>query len=362
MKKKFVILALAVLAVGCPEKEEHQTIEVVRPIKMMTIEAGFAGGKLEYPAEVSASQESELSFEAPGRVTKLNVKEGQNVKTGDVIAELDATDARAQLASVNARLRADKAEYERYKQLYATQAASLQDLDVKRKAYEVTRAQAVQARKAVSDNRIVAPFDGKISRKLVDQFQNVQAKQGVVLLQDLSGLEVKVNIPERDWARARKVLSNPEIVEKADVDILITSIPDRNFKGKIKEVATAANPTTRTFQVTLAFDPPEDVTVLPGMTARVTADPPESMVQQQSLNIPVRALVADNDGAKPSVWVVDREAMTVSQKNVELGDIDADVVQVKGGLEGGQTIAVSGVQKLREGMKVTEFKLEDLKK
>lgn len=362
MKKKIMILVLTVFAVGCPEKEVHQTIEVVRPIKMLSIEAGFSGGKLEYPAEVSASQESELSFEVPGRITKLSVKEGQNVKKGDVIAELDATDARAQLSSVNARLRADKAEYDRYKQLYATQAASLQDLDVKRKAYEVTRAQAVQARKAVTDTRIVAPFAGKISRKLVDQFQNVQAKQGVVLLQDLSGLEVKVNIPERDWARASRVLNNPEFLKEADVDILITSIPDQTFKGEIKEVATAANPTTRTFQVTLSFDPPDDVTILPGMTARVTADAPESIVQQASLTIPVRALVAANEGAKPSVWVVNREAMTVSQKNIELGDVDADVVEVKGGLEDGQTIAISGVQKLREGMKVTEFKLADLKK
>jgi RND family efflux transporter MFP subunit len=136
---------------------------------------------------------------------------------------------------------------------------------------------------------------------------------------------------------------------------MIASIPDRKFPAKIKEFATAADPTTRTYEVTFVFKSTPDVSIKSGMTAKIALTITDTASANGGIRIPAFAAVTDHSG-KPFVWVVDQKTMTVQKREVVLGELSGDTVQVRSGLAAGDTIAVSGMQQLSAGMKVSELK------
>ena len=228
---------------------------------------------------------------------------------------------------------------------------------MRRRNYEVAQAELATAQKALSDTRLVAPFTGNVGRRLVDNFVNVQAKEGVVVLQDVTILEVISAIPEQDWSRADPNMTNEERTERIRPVVSLSTLPDRTFPARITELGNVADPVTRTFEVVVAIDNPEDVTLLPGMTANITITVPDGDVADalgQAFSIPSGAVVGDEQG-KSIVWKVDPESMTVSRAQVELGELTGSQVRVVAGLQAGDRIATSGVHNLREGMQVSEL-------
>ena len=344
-------LWLVLLAAGCSEPPPEAP-KVVRPVKIFTIEGPGSASQREYPATVKAAQHADMGFEVPGKVTEFLVKEGQTVKTGEVLARLDDRDYQAELDQAEANQRKAQADLDRGLSIYREDpgAISKQSLDSYRRAKEVTDAAVNKAEKAVEDTVLKAPFDGYVARKLVEDFANVQAKEPVLILQDVSHLEVEVSIPERDVTRGTTRETTAEITAKAKPEVVITSIPDRRFPARVKEFATTADPSTRTFQVRLVFDNPQDVSILPGMTARVLAN----VSKGQIVRVPAGAVQAD-PRYQPFVWKIDPGSMTVSRAKVELGEIHGSEVEIKSGLESGDMIAISGLQQLEEGMKVRRY-------
>ena len=161
---------------GC-EEQPVSTEPVVRPVKIMVIEGQTASNIFEYPGKVSPSQESYMAFEVEGRITSFPVKEGQRVRKGNILAKLDPRDYEARYAAELARLRQAKAEYRRYAALYESRNTSLSELQIKQRLFEVQKAVVRVAQKALNDTKLVAPFSGRIAKKLVKDFQNVQAKK-----------------------------------------------------------------------------------------------------------------------------------------------------------------------------------------
>ena len=178
-----------------------------------------------------------------------------------------------------------------------------------------------------------------------------------MILQDLTTLEVVVTIPEQDWARARPGLTREERTELISPMVSLTMVPGREFPARLKEIATVADPVTRTFEVIAEMDNPEDVSILPGMTANVRVTVPGGSpvtTDATSYSITANAVLADADG-NSTVWKVDPDSMTVSRAMIQLGDVSGNQVRVLAGLNPGDRIATSGVHKLREGMQVTEL-------
>ena len=196
-----VVGTLSALILGCGE-EPVSTDPVPRPVKILVIEENKAGLTLEYPGKISPNQESYMAFEVPGRIVSFPVNEGQKVKKGAILARLDPRDYQATYDAEIARLRQASAEYERYAALYEAQNTSLSELQIKQRSFEVRKANVRQAQKALEDTQLIAPFSGKIGKKLLKDYQNVQAKEPVLILQDNSTLEILINIPERDLTGA----------------------------------------------------------------------------------------------------------------------------------------------------------------
>ena len=339
----FVALA-GVAALACGD-EPPPAEPVVRPIKILEIGGASSGRTLALPGEVQAAQRADLGFEVAGLIIELPVIEGQEVAKGAVIGRLDPRDYQSALDAANAKLRQTKADYERRLELYRKDIISKSEMELRKRTYEVAQTEVATATKGVEDTVLKAPFDGVVARKLKQERENVQAKEPVVRFQNDSRLELVVAVPERAMVNAPGRTSSEEITRRARPRVQISSLPGREFPAIVTEFATAADPVTRTFAVTVSFDRPDDANVLPGMTARVVVTRGDA----EGYTLPVNAVTGGSD-EEPYVWIVDPDTMQVQPHQIVLGDLSGSVVEVTSGLEDGQLVAVSGVRKLRPGM------------
>jgi RND family efflux transporter MFP subunit len=276
----------------------------------------------------------------------MPVVQGQWVRRGRLLARLDARNYEAQRDADAASLEAARADFRRYQELYAADAVTLQELQLRQAQFEVAEARLRTSQKAVDDTRLVAPFAGRVARTFVDAFQNVLAKETVLLLNDDRNLEIVIAVPEADALVARQAVDATRSLE-IEAEGAVSTFPDRRFPAQLAEVATQADPVTRTFEVTFGFEPPSDIALVPGMTARMVV----RRVGQLGTTVqrlPANAVFAADDG-QTSVWKVDPVAMTVSRAPVEVGALFGAEVEVVRGLVDGDLVAVTGVANLREG-------------
>jgi len=348
------VVCLLVVAASCGN-EPPPPPQAVQPVKLLTIGEAGTGAVREYPGTISAAQQADLAFEVPGQMIEFPVNEGDQVEKGAVLGRLDARDYEARLDSARAVLRKAQADYRRSTNLFKEDsgAIALTRIDADKRGVEVAEARYKEADKAYEDTILRAPFAGVVARKLVDDFANIQAKQPILVLQDTSHLELVVNVPERDFARERRANSSLDaLTERLQPQVVVSALPNRRFPARVKEASTAADPVTRTFSATFRFADPDDVTILPGMTAKVVVQ--AAGAASDLVLIPAHASTAGGDG-QAFVWLVDPESMTVERHPVELGALRADQVEVRSGLGDGDVVAISGIALLREGMQISRF-------
>lgn len=342
-------IALTALSAGglaaCSEPEVAAPEPVVLSVKTQVVKGGGGGGTNEYTGRVAAWQQADMAFEVAGRIVEFPVVEGQEVAAGAVLARLDPRDYEADRAEAEANISQAKADYERYQRLFQEGVAPQSDLDARKNRYEVTVARLAQAEKAVEDTNLAAPFAGVVARKLVEDFVNVQAKQQVLILQDLTRLKVRVTVPEADMIAEGPSLTPEEITERIRPEVLLSALPDQRFPAELYELSQTADPVTRTFDATLVFDAPEGLGIAAGMTAKVVI---HDVAAGGTVRLPGTAVWADDAGA-PHVWKVDPAASTVSRAAVTTGLLTGNEIEILSGLESGDTVATSGVQQLTDG-------------
>ncbi len=341
-------VCLTLVVAACDEQVVEQEA-VVRPVKVHVIGKADASARREYPGSIRAFQHADMGFEVAGRIEEFYVKEGDEVVQGEVLARLDPRDYEADLKAAQANLRKAQSDLRRSNNIYKEDpgAISRETIDTHQRAVDVSKASLAISRKAVEDTKLRAPFSGRMARKLVEDFQNVQAKEPVLILQDTSTLEIEINVPERDVAQAPINRENQAVQNRTQPKVIVSALPDRKFPAWIKEFAATADPVTRTFSAKLNFKNPGDVNILPGMTARVqiTVNP------ERAWSVPVSATLADDSG-NPFVWKMDPDSLAVRRAAVELGDLFEDRVRITAGLEEGDMVVISGVNALRDGMVV----------
>ena len=348
------VVVLAVLLSACGEEQVPETSEIVRPVKLMTISAGGAGGTLEYPGKVQATQSVELGFEVAGKIVELPISDGLAVNKGDLLGKLDESDFVAARDAAEADRKAAQSAYERAKRIFDQGAGSQAEVDKTLRDIDVARQKLIKAQKALDDSTLLAPFSGWVSRKIADNFQNVQAKEPILLLEDINDLEIDVDVPEQDFSRMTPGLSLEERNKRAKPEIQISTLPGPTFPARLISFETTADPVTRTYRATFAFDNPKDINVLPGMTAKVILHlkvGKKGASEADGLSIPAAAVVTNTDGSA-YVWRYDADSMQVSKAVVTIGELSGGSIEVLSGLQGGDLIAAAGAAHLQEGMKV----------
>lgn len=356
-----ICIACGALFSACGKSEEPvKTVEPVRPVKLMKVSGSLAGETRKLPGTVRASDRADLAFQVAGTLIELPVKEGQIVRKGTLVARLDPRDyetnlrnAEGVLAKSQAALAYAIAEHRRYVRVKETDAGAVSDsmVELKRAAEKVARAdlQSAKAATAAANDqleytRLKAPFDGVIAQKYVDNYQEVQAKQAILSLQNVTDVEVLMDVPELKIALIRK--TKPRFYAE------FAAAPNRRFDLKVKEFATQADPATQTYRVVLMMPAPTGIRILPGMTVNVAIEFAEDAEAGTEMIVPAIAVLADAEG-RPYVWVVDPQTKQVHRRAVTTGELTgSDSIRIISGLNADETIAVSGVSKLREGQTV----------
>ena len=348
-------MLLSLLLSGCGPDEVVEKAEVARPVKIITVGLATGDETLEIPGSVHAAQSAELGFEVAGRMSERLVEEGQVVTAGQVVAKLDPRDYQVRRDRARASRDTAKADYDRYSKAFAANAVTEQQVTRSKGQYEVKQADLDVAQKALNDTELRAPFGGRIAKRLVDDFANINAKQAVMVLQDESSLELRVDVSERDWVQGDSSVSRDQLTKMINPRVQVASLGERQFPGYLKELSASADPVTRTYRVTFGFESPADANVSPGMTGSVIVDRYKRNISGAAgLAVPSNIVTADADG-NPFVWVVDATSMRVSKRPVELGELAGANVSILSGLSTGDRVVASGVNSVTENMLVRDL-------
>lgn len=368
MKIQYYLLLISaftlLFASGCGKKKEVEVKEVVRPVKTIIVKSEDIGRVRQFPGVVDASKKADLSFRVAGKIHELLVKEGDRVTKDQVIAKLDPTDFQITVDDKNALFIRTRKDYLRGKKLVKQGHISKMDFDKLEAAFLSARAALNLARQQLSYTELKAPFAGTIAMRYIQNFEEVQAKQNIVSLNDNNVLEIKFNLPENLILNLQKLEGVNSIEEsKMKYNIPVTATfqnqKDKKFPLTYKEMATKADSKTQTFAATYTMPTPENFILLPGMTASVKIDLTSVMVKKNNTYyLPVSAVVADAK-LKGTVWVVDEKTMTVKPVSVEVGIMEGNQIQVTNGLKEGQRVVVAGVPFLYKGLKVNLLKTSE---
>jgi len=354
-----ILASLATLFLsGCGKEEAPVGPPASRPVKVFTVEGGSAAAIRRFPARVDASQRAELSFRVSGQLAEIKVREGDMVQQGDLVARLDPTDYEIVLEDREATFDNAQRNFERAKELIVDGNISRRDYDRMEADFRTATAALSAAKKDMEYTELRAPFNGRIAQRVVENFEEVLAKQTVFFLQDVGFLDVIIDLSESliRSLRANSAREQRDIHRETPITATVgfEDRPGASFPLTIKEIATRANDETQTYPVTFTMRSPEDFTVLPGMTAQVEVDFSNIIVDEAAKWVPARAVQAD-DALSPRVWVLDSASMTVSSQAVIIGRMSGNMIQVTDGLEGGEEIVSVGAPYLAEGMKVTRM-------
>lgn len=340
-------LAAAALAAGCA-KQEPKT-EPVRPVRTVVVGEGDAQA-LVLAGEVRARYETRLAFRVPGQLVSRRVDAGATVHAGQPLAQIDTRDlllaeaaARAQLAQAESAATLADADLRRFGELRAKNFISQAEFDRReasakqaREQLAAARAQAVQAANQAGYGVLVAPHAGVITGVEAEAGQVVAAGQTILRLARPEEKEVLVAVPENRLEALRRA---------AEIEVRLWAAPDRTYRGRLRELSPAADPSSRTYSARIAMDN-EDAVVSLGMSAEVRA----RLSGSAAPRIPLTA-VFHRDGA-PAVWVVAGQPASVRLVRVTTGDVAGDLVAVTSGLQAGDVVVTAGVQLLRESQPV----------
>jgi RND family efflux transporter MFP subunit len=353
MRKLLLIPPALFLLAACGEAPPPEVVETTRPVKTLVVAGPIVGGVRRYPARIDAGSKAELAFRVPGKVQELRVKEGDRVEQGQVVAALDDKDFQIVVNDRQATFDNAQKNFNRARELIDKGHISKMDYDRLEAEAKSARAALDAARQDLDYTRLKAPFGGIVAKRYIEQFEEVQAKQPVLDLQDISLLEVKFDVPESQVRALRREQGDEQrLRQQIPVSVAFDNLADKSFPLTFKEIATKADVQTQTFQVTYTMERVPGVSILPGMTANVTVDMGRFTSGDEVFSVPVSAIVGDYK-LDPQAWVVDEGSMTVRPRSVKVGAMSGRDIQVLDGLKPGERIVVAGTPFLADGMKVT---------
>jgi membrane fusion protein, multidrug efflux system len=329
-------LALTLLT-ACRNSDARDTAAPVRvgvrtaPVVLASLEEPIVGTGI-----IASHDEFPLAFKIGGVVAAVHVREGDVVRAGQTLAQLDLREIDAQVT--RARSAAAKAErdHARVQALHADSLAPLAQLQDAATALELARADLQTASVNRRYATVVAPSAGRVLRRSAESGQTLAAGAPVLTIGgSTGGTLLRVGLADRDVVRVR--VGNAATVR-------LDAYPGRVLTGRVRQIAGAATPGTGTYAVEIALDDAE------GLTAGMIGSTTIAAAGKGSLpTVPVDALL-EADGDRASVFVVAGDR--VRRRVVRVATIQGDRVAVRDGLDGASSVVVTGASYLTDGAAV----------
>jgi len=370
---RFVLMAAGVFVAGCGGGNETTSpkVEVVQGLQVQKVQLQNVADELEVPGSVIAVSTAQVAARTIGTVLQVAVREGDTVKRGQVLAQLDERElasrrnaaqagaqgaaagvAQATKAMAAAQAQADvmKKTYDRYAYLKEQKSVSPQEFDeitAKQQAAQANLGQAEAglrqaeagasqaqsearaAQEVASYARVVAPFDGRVIRRTVEPGSLVLPGISLFIVEDTSRYQLEATLPAEALAIVKK-----NSIARVELDALA----DKPLTGKVEEIEAGADPASHTLKARI--DLPKEAGVQSGMFGRAFVPRGE----KRALMVPVAALV--NRGQLRGLYVVGDSGL-VHWRVVTLGKPLGNQVEVLSGLSDGEAVVLNpGSQEL----------------
>lgn len=301
-------LVTTLFITSCGQKQKGSNT-LIRPVKTAQISSQSVIRK-DFSGIVEAVEYVRLAFRVSGQIISLPVVEGQRVKKGQLIAAIDPRDISLQYAADKAAYETAAAQVERNKRLLGRQAISVQEYEISVANYQKAKSTYELSGNNMRDTRLTAPFEGSIEKRLVENYQRVNAGEGVVQLVNTQKLRIKFTVPD-DYLyllRAKDV----------KFKVVFDSYPAEAFDARLEEYLDISTAGTG-IPVTITIDDPHfDRTrydVKPGFTCKIKlASDVAPFLEEKLMNVPLSAVFGDSENRKTYVWVV--EGNKVSRREV----------------------------------------------
>lgn len=331
--KPFPVRALALtvmLAAGCRRQEASGTAPETPAAEVKTAAAAKRQVALseEITGTVRARTRAVIEARISGRILRITAGLGQTVKAGEVLAVLDAEETKARVASAAAALEQATRDERRAASLVGSRAISAQDYDAAKARMDMAKAAVSEAETMMGYGEVTAPFAGVITRKLADQGELAAPGKPLLELEDPAQLRIEADVPESLVARLRQ-----------GQKLAVQSPGSPDTWAAVAEISPAGDPNSRTFPVKL--DLPPDSGLRPGQFVRLSVPVGESGI----VLIPPAALL--RRGQLEIVFVSD--GGTARLRLVRTGRTRTEGIEVLAGLDGTESVAVTGVDRLRDG-------------
>jgi RND family efflux transporter MFP subunit len=376
-KQIFALLIAATLVVSCGQKDDNQTVDQLIAAKnnkelqarkaliqadLAKIEAALAtlnvrkeealvsvatlkdtvfNHYLDIQGSVNTKENILIQPEMPGTLVSLNVKAGQRVSKGQLLARVDDGGSSQQVASLETQYQLAKTTFERQKNLWSQKIGSeIQYLQAQTQMLSLQRSVA-QAKAMLSKTEIRAPFSGTIDEVFVERGQVVSAgPQGLMRIVNLNNMYVSTSIPE-SYIGKLKV--------GTQVDVFLTSL-NKNYKGKVRQIGNFINPNNRSFGIEVSIPNPENL-LRPNQVAKLKVI---DYTVKNAIVVPSNVIQEDGKGNQ-FVFVAsnsDGKTATAKKAMVTIGKSSDNVTEILSGLSANDIIVIEGVNTISEGMKL----------
>ena len=376
-KQLFALLIAATLVVSCGEKNNNQTVDQLIAAKnnkelqarkatiqadLAKIEAALAtlnvrkeealvsvatlkdtvfNHYLDIQGSVETKENILIQPEMPGTLVALNVKAGQRVSKGQLLARVDDGGSSQQVASLETQYQLAKTTFERQKNLWSQKIGSeIQYLQAQTQMLSLQRSVA-QAKAMLSKTEIRAPFSGTIDEVFVERGQVVSAgPQGLMRIVNLNNMYVSTSIPE-SYIGKLKV--------GTQVDVFLTSL-NKNYKGKVRQIGNFINPNNRSFGIEVSIPNPENL-LRPNQVAKLKVI---DYTVKNAIVVPSNVIQEDGKGNQFVFVAANSNGKTATAKKtmVTVGKSSDNLTEILSGLNANDIIVIEGVNTISEGMKL----------
>lgn len=337
-----LVAALGFMQMGCgndaksasPDEEEQAEVSAV-PVETDVSYVGDIAALFSGTATLEAEEEADVVAKATGVVQRLLVEEGDYVRAGQILAELDSERSSLELVQMEANLNQLGNELARSQELFDKNLISAEAYEEVKFQYESQSAAVELARLRISYASIRTPISGFVSERMVKVGSMVREHEPAFRVTDFDPLLAVLYVPEQEMMKLQAGQS---------AQVAVGAFEDRFFPARIKRISPVVDPQTGTFKVTLeVFD--ESGQLKPGMLSLVsiTYD-----IHESTVLVPKAAIVTEDDAA--SVFVV--RDMVAYKTAVETGYTDDRFVEIVSGLPDDAVVVTTGQSTLKDSSKV----------
>ncbi len=335
LRRTCCLLAAALLVGGCgagPKSPPGEALPAV-PVRIQTVQSKPHIATEEVVGTVRPTLRAAIEAKVSGRLEKMLVVPGQGVKAGDLLAQLDAREVQARLDQALAVREQTASDLKRITALVREKTITQAEFDAAQAKSRVAEATVTEAETMLAYTKVVAPFDGVVTRKYADVGDLASPGKPLLDLEDPRSLRLEADVPEA-------LIGKLSLGDKLRVRIASAS---SNLDAVVSEISPAADSTTRTFLVKL--DLPPTTTLRAGQFGRVAVPLGESTTLRASASAVVRR------GQMELVFVVANQQAQL--RLVKTGKRFGDELELISGVEAGEQVVVDGASSLVDGQPVT---------